>query len=270
MEVGPVQPTREALDRLSAAVLVLTRPPASAFGIAEPAPAAQAPQSSPIDLATVLRLAGSGAEDIDLARAAAMEAANLAEAEQARALPFLAPRVGFFRHEGLTQDTGGAFLDVDKQNAFAGTGVAVVLQPSDAIYRSLAVWAERTEMRLANNWQPLPRTAPGPQAHFQQQMACCQSSSPSLAWRNVQGMCRYTHRPPAWLRATLCRHMAVPATAQEVTVNKLQDNQGEPMKTVTIRNLDMYWDIAADIQFPPGFDSKKTCSPYSSVATAIR
>jgi hypothetical protein len=49
-----------------------------------------------------------------------------------------APRIGYFRHEGLTQDTGGAFLDVDKQNAFAGTGVAVVLQPSDAICRSLA------------------------------------------------------------------------------------------------------------------------------------
>lgn len=29
------------------------------------------------------------------------------------------------------------------------------------------------------------------------------------------------------------------------------------MQTVSIRNADMYWDIAADIQFPPGFDDKK-------------
>ena len=26
------------------------------------------------------------------------------------------------------------------------------------------------------------------------------------------------------------------------------------METVTIRNRDMYWDIAADIHFPPAFD----------------
>lgn len=29
------------------------------------------------------------------------------------------------------------------------------------------------------------------------------------------------------------------------------------MKTVAIRNHDMYWDIAADIHFPPGFDERK-------------
>jgi fermentation-respiration switch protein FrsA (DUF1100 family) len=29
------------------------------------------------------------------------------------------------------------------------------------------------------------------------------------------------------------------------------------MKTVNIRNKDMYWDIAADIHFPPNFDEKK-------------
>ena len=29
------------------------------------------------------------------------------------------------------------------------------------------------------------------------------------------------------------------------------------MKTVTIHNPDMYWDIAADIHFPPNFDQAK-------------
>ncbi|MCA0176685.1 MAG: alpha/beta hydrolase [Proteobacteria bacterium] len=37
------------------------------------------------------------------------------------------------------------------------------------------------------------------------------------------------------------------------------------MQTVSIRNADMYWDIAADIQFPPGFDDKKT---YPAIISA--
>ena len=36
-------------------------------------------------------------------------------------------------------------------------------------------------------------------------------------------------------------------------------------KTVKFRNADMYWDIAADIYFPPGFDDKKT---YPAIITA--
>ncbi|MCA0240437.1 MAG: alpha/beta hydrolase [Proteobacteria bacterium] len=37
------------------------------------------------------------------------------------------------------------------------------------------------------------------------------------------------------------------------------------METVKIRNKDMYWDIAADIQFPPGFDPKKK---YAAIVCA--
>lgn len=36
-------------------------------------------------------------------------------------------------------------------------------------------------------------------------------------------------------------------------------------KIVKFRNADMYWDIAADIYFPPGFDDKKT---YPAIITA--
>jgi outer membrane protein TolC len=130
---------------------VLSRPPSAGPGTEGAATEHEvlAPRSSPIELVTVLRLAGSGAVDIDLARAAAMEAAHLAEAEQARALPFLAPRLDYFRHEGHIQDVGGVFFDVDKQNAFAGTGVAVVLQPAEAIYRSLAA-RRRADAASAN------------------------------------------------------------------------------------------------------------------------
>src|SRR5215471_13248496 len=34
-------------------------------------------------------------------------------------------------------------------------------------------------------------------------------------------------------------------------------NSRHNMKTVNIRNKDMYWDIGADIHFPPNFDEKK-------------
>lgn len=37
------------------------------------------------------------------------------------------------------------------------------------------------------------------------------------------------------------------------------------MKTVNIRNPDMYWDIAADIHFPPGFDEK---AKYPAIISA--
>jgi len=37
------------------------------------------------------------------------------------------------------------------------------------------------------------------------------------------------------------------------------------MKTVTFRNADMYWEIAADIHFPPGFDDTKT---YPAIVSA--
>ena len=37
------------------------------------------------------------------------------------------------------------------------------------------------------------------------------------------------------------------------------------MDTVKIRNKDMYWDIAADLHFPPGFDSKKKYPAIISV-----
>lgn len=94
--------------------------------------------SQPIDLAAVLKLAGSGAIEIELARSRAKEAAHEAKVQQAQALPFLTPRAQFFRHEGLNQNNAGTLFNVDRQTATAGAGVDIVLQPSEAIYRSLA------------------------------------------------------------------------------------------------------------------------------------
>jgi outer membrane protein TolC len=94
--------------------------------------------SRPIDLAAVLKLAGSGAVEIDLARSRAKEAAHEAKVQQAQALPFLTPRAQFFRHEGLNQNNAGTLFNVDRQTAIAGAGVDIVLQPSEAIYLSLA------------------------------------------------------------------------------------------------------------------------------------
>ena len=94
--------------------------------------------SRPIDLAAVLQLAGSGAIDIALARSRAKEAAHVAKAQQAQALPFLSPRAAFFRHEGYNQNNAGTLFNVDRQTATAGAGADLVIQPSEAIYQSLA------------------------------------------------------------------------------------------------------------------------------------
>ena len=107
-----------------------------------------ADKAHPIDLAAVLKLAGSGAVDIDLARSRAKEAAHDAKVQQAQALPFLTPRARFFRHEGLNQNNAGLLFDVDRQTAVAGAGVDLVLQPSEAIYRSLAA-AQRASAESA-------------------------------------------------------------------------------------------------------------------------
>jgi outer membrane protein TolC len=106
-------------------------------------------QSHPIDLAAVLKLAGSGAVEIDLARSRAKEAAHEAKVQQAQALPFLTPRARFFRHEGYNQNNRGLMFDVDRQTATAGAGADLVLQPSEAIYRSLAA-AQRASAASAS------------------------------------------------------------------------------------------------------------------------
>ena len=96
------------------------------------------------NLASVLELAGARPFEIAIARAEA-QAQIAAEGEaRSRFLPSLRPRAGYFRHEGFIQETGGDFLDVNKQNTTLGSSATLELNPFDAWYRSLAE-ARRSE-----------------------------------------------------------------------------------------------------------------------------
>lgn len=115
-----------------------------------PASPAQRPDGPlAIDLAMVLRLCGANSLDIELARSEAREAAFAADAAAGRMLPFVTPRLGYFNHQGQTQATSGAFLDVDKQNMTAGAGVAVVLSPGEAWFEAAAA-RRRAELASAS------------------------------------------------------------------------------------------------------------------------
>ena len=93
---------------------------------------ADAGQQFPLDLQTLLKLAGDKPLEIQVARAQA----QAAEAEESLAfskwVPALKPRLSFYRHEGEIQNTRGTFLTVDKQNAFGGGAVDLSVDLAEA------------------------------------------------------------------------------------------------------------------------------------------
>ncbi len=101
----------------------------------------------PIDLATVRRLAGANSLDIAFMREKVREAYARSELAEERFWPSLGPEFVYRRHEGLTQGTDGAFVDVDKQQAFAGVRARLRWEVGDAIFESLSA-AQRYEGSL--------------------------------------------------------------------------------------------------------------------------
>jgi outer membrane protein TolC len=96
-----------------------------------------APQ--PIDLATVLRLAGAQNLDIQIAR----ERLKEAEANRTSALeqffPWLAPGVSYHRRDGLAQSVpSGVISDANFQSYSPGATIGAQMDLGDAIYKSLA------------------------------------------------------------------------------------------------------------------------------------
>jgi outer membrane protein TolC len=101
----------------------------------------------PIDLATVRRLAGANSLDIAFMRERVREAYARSELADERLWPSLGPEFVYRRHEGLTQGTDGAFVDVDKQQAFAGVRAKLRWEVGDGIFESLSA-AQRYEGSL--------------------------------------------------------------------------------------------------------------------------
>ncbi len=93
----------------------------------------------PIDLPTVLRLAGAQNLDIQIAR----ERLKEAEANRSSALeqffPWLAPGIGYHRRDGLAQSVpSGVISDANFQSYSPGATLGAQVELGDAIYKSLA------------------------------------------------------------------------------------------------------------------------------------
>lgn len=158
----------------------LAQTPSSSYGIRadtpslpavrvdQPAPAAKsaygvvvdpaALPTSPIDLATALRLVDPQNPAVAVARAQYQEA--LARLDQAELLwvPNLASGATYLRHDGNTQNQRGEVFVVSRSNFFAGAGTALRVDTADALFlplvsRRLATAASYHVRATANNVQ---------------------------------------------------------------------------------------------------------------------
>ncbi|MBM3836420.1 MAG: TolC family protein [Verrucomicrobia bacterium] len=91
-----------------------------------------------IDLATVLRLAGAQNLDVQIARERLAEAKANHSIAMSQFFPWLAPGVGYRRHEDRLQDVVGNVFDADKQSYVAGGTLAAQWDFGEALYRTLA------------------------------------------------------------------------------------------------------------------------------------
>lgn len=95
-------------------------------------------QRLPIDLDTVLRLAAENNLDVAQMRETVHAAYGRALSADEKFFPTVSPLIRFWRLEGLTQGTGGEFVDVDKQNILAAAGFSLRWQIGDAVYSVLS------------------------------------------------------------------------------------------------------------------------------------
>jgi len=91
-----------------------------------------------IDLPTTLRLAGAQNLDVQIARERLREARAQQDQATLRFFPWLAPGVGYRRHDGNIQDVGGAIFEANKQAYTVGAALTLQVDLGDAIYQSLA------------------------------------------------------------------------------------------------------------------------------------
>lgn len=94
------------------------------------------PQS--IDLDAALRLAGAQNLALEAAREGVREARSQLDQEKRRLFPWLAPGVGYKRHEGNLQDIVGDVFDATKQSGTAALTLQAQLDLGDSLYRVLA------------------------------------------------------------------------------------------------------------------------------------
>jgi len=92
----------------------------------------------PIDLPTVLRLAGAQNLDVQIAREKLREAKANHLSAVAQFFPWISPGITYRQHDDKIQDVQGNIIDVHKYSYAPGAAVGVQLDLGDAIYKSLA------------------------------------------------------------------------------------------------------------------------------------
>src|SRR5205807_576655 len=101
-------------------------------------------EAVPIDLPTVLSLAGEKPNAIRLARERLAEADAQVDASTAGLLPSIAVGGNFARHTGIIQDVGGKFFDTTRQRVFLGATGELVFDVGGGVFAYL-----RDRQRLA-------------------------------------------------------------------------------------------------------------------------
>lgn len=94
--------------------------------------------SQPIDLPSALKLAGAQNLDVLLARQQLAEARAQHDQARMQFFPWIAPSVGYRRHEGNIQDVAGNIIETDKQSYNVGAALNAQFDLGDAIFKSLA------------------------------------------------------------------------------------------------------------------------------------
>lgn len=100
--------------------------------------AQEAVRGEPIDLPTVLRLAGAQGIDVQIAEARSREARAAAEGSTWALFPTLSPGVGYRNHTGQAQSFAGPVSEVGKESVTAGATLFLSLDLGEAVYRRLA------------------------------------------------------------------------------------------------------------------------------------
>lgn len=101
-----------------------------------------------INLDSVLRLAGVQPLVLELARERVREARSQHEQDRRQWLPWLAPGVGFRRHDGNLQDIAGSVFDASKQSGSAALTLQAQLDLGESLFRTLA---SRQELRAVQS-----------------------------------------------------------------------------------------------------------------------
>ncbi|MBI5801692.1 MAG: TolC family protein [Verrucomicrobia bacterium] len=99
---------------------------------------AAAQTNQPIDLPTALKLAGAQNLDVQIARERLRESQAAHDAALYNFFPWVAPGVGYKRHDGRIQDVTGNMFDTSKQQLAPGLNVEARLELGEAWFKALA------------------------------------------------------------------------------------------------------------------------------------